>query len=119
MNHIDIYLLFNHITIESEKMFTDMFTQAERDEFLFECEEKKKRGRLKNLTYTHFDYRVSIERCWKTISNPQIVSQHSFYPLIHFQKKNRRVDSSQEKMHRKEDKEREIYYAAHIDSLQN
>lgn len=97
-------------------MFVDMFTNEEQEGFLLECEKKKKKNRLKNSTYTHFDYRVSIDNCWKEISDPKKIVHHSFYPLIHFQIKSRRVDNSQEKMHRKKDKEREIYYASHIDS---
>ncbi len=97
-------------------MFTDTFTKEEREGFLLECEEKKKKNRLKNISYTHFDYRVTIDRCWEEISNPDKIVHHSFYPLIHFTKKSRRVDNSQDKMRRKDDKVREIYYAAHIDS---
>ena len=93
-----------------------MFTQEEREGFLVECEKKKKKNRLKNISYTHFDHRVTIDRCWEHISNPEKIVHHSFYPLIHFKKKSRRVDNSQDKMRRKEDKEREIYYAAHLDS---
>ena len=98
------------------EMFTDLFTQEECDGFLVECEKKKKQNRLKNINYTHFDYRVTIDGCWKEISNPNRIVNHAFYPLVHFKKKSRRVDNSQEKMRRKEDKEREIFYAAHIDS---
>lgn len=97
-------------------MFTDMFTQEERDGFLRECDKKEKQGHLKNTTYTHFDYRITIDKCWEEVSDPIAVVHHSFYPLIHFKKKNRRVDNGQDKMRRKADKEREIYYAAHIDS---
>lgn len=95
-------------------MFTDLFTQEERDGFLVECEKKKNQRRL-NINYTHFDYRVAIDGCWKEISNPDKIVHHSFYPLIHFCKKSRRVDNSQDTILRK-DKKREIYYAAHVDS---
>lgn len=97
-------------------MFTDMFTLEEKEGFLLFCEAKKKKRRLKNISYTHFDYRITIDRCWPEISNPNKILHYSFYPLIHFKKKSRRVDNSQGKMYRKKDKEREIYYAAHLDS---
>lgn len=65
----------------------------------------------KSKPYSHFDKRVSISNVWSYISDPKKVSQHGFYPFIHytinFNKYNKEAGIIQKK--------REIYYASHID----
>lgn len=58
--------------------------------------------------YTHFDRRISIKRCFAYITNPDKVKIHGFYPFIHYTHTSRKIKNSP--------KERQIYYAAHIDS---
>lgn len=60
--------------------------------------------------YAHFDYRTDLARCWDYISDPARVAAHSFYPFIHYQQKFKRFVHGQ-----RQDKVRDICYAAHID----
>lgn len=62
--------------------------------------------------YTHFDRRVSLNSCFGYINNPNSVSRHGFYPFIHYIAKSRKI----KKGISSKPKERNIYYAAHIDS---
>ncbi|MDU8672374.1 reverse transcriptase/maturase family protein [Paenibacillus polymyxa] len=61
--------------------------------------------------YSHFDSKVSLDRVWKYISNPNKVAVHGFYPFIHYTlsflkySKNGGVKK----------KTREICYSSHID----
>ena len=62
--------------------------------------------------YSHFDFKTSIVTCWDYISNPSNVEKHGFYPFIHY-------EQQQIKFHKdkgKKIKNRNIYYASHIDS---
>ncbi len=61
--------------------------------------------------YAHFDYRVSLDKCWKYITNPENVSKHGFYPFIHFDIKSRKIKDGK----KADPKVRSIYYAAHLD----
>ena len=61
--------------------------------------------------YTHFDRRQSLDSCWSYITNRNNIKRHGFYPFIHYTIKSRRVKNGL----RVEPKERQIYYASHID----
>lgn len=61
--------------------------------------------------YTHFDRRVSLEKCFNYITSPSKVSHHGFYPFIHYTLKSRKVKNGR----KDKPKTRQIYYAAHID----
>lgn len=62
--------------------------------------------------YTHFDYRVSLNKCFKYITSPEKIAHHGFYPFIHYTQTSNKVKDGQ----KCEPKLRQIYYAAHIDS---
>lgn len=74
---------------------------------LQEWKVKHRKGR----SYAHFDAKVSLDTVWNFINDPIKVATHSFYPFIHFPKKNRKMKSG----HKVEPKIREIYYSAHLD----
>lgn len=62
--------------------------------------------------YAHFDRKAKLNNdVLSYITNPENVSKHGFYPFIHY-KKNLTKYSRQSG---KEDKSRDLYYAAHID----
>ena len=79
--------------------------------------------------YAHFDTRISLQkdfhRVWGYISNPANVATHSFYPFIHYkisqtkfgfdEKKAERLGKDPSKKLKKDPKDREIFYSAHID----
>lgn len=68
--------------------------------------------RKRSSTYTHFDYRVTLAKCYKYISNKDNVEKHGFYPFIHYKSKSRRIKNGR----KTDSKIRDIYYAAHLDS---
>lgn len=74
---------------------------------LREWKEKNKHRR----NYAHFDSKISLNRVWSYISNPEKVAKHGFYPFIHytiiFHKFNKRKGKLK--------KYREIYYSGHRD----
>lgn len=72
---------------------------------------KEKQSRKKVPQYTHFDRRVSLNRCFGYITSPDKVAHHGFYPFIHYTMKSRKVKDGK----KAEPKRREIYYAAHLD----
>ena len=46
--------------------------------------------KVKNATarkYAHFDEKVSLDKVWNYISNPDNIMKHGFYPFIHYEKK--------------------------------
>lgn len=73
---------------------------------LEEWKEKNRNAR----SYAHFDSRVSLEKVWTYISNPENVSRHGFYPFIHYTKNVRKYKEGNMVI-----KSRELYYAAHRD----
>ncbi len=73
---------------------------------------KEKQLKKRTSQYTHLDYHVSLQGCWSYISSPQKVIQHGFYPFIHYTIRSRKVKNGK----KQKPKERQIYYAAHIDS---
>lgn len=62
--------------------------------------------------YAHFDYRTNIELCSQYITDFEKVAKHSFYPFIHYEKKN--IKFCRE-IGKKPPKIRDICYSAHID----
>ena len=60
--------------------------------------------------YAHFDCRTDIGKTAKYVTDPKRVSHHGFYPFIHYKK-----DCSKYTSKGKNDKKRDICYAAHID----
>lgn len=75
-------------------------------------EDWKRKASKKTTQYTHFDCRISLQRCLKYITSPQKIITHGFYPFIHYTVETRKIKNG-----RKIDpKKRDIYYAAHIDS---
>lgn len=63
--------------------------------------------------YIHFDNKISINKVINDITNPCWVSQHGFYPFIHFEIKFFKYNKLEGQ---KKPKLRDIYYASHIDS---
>lgn len=61
--------------------------------------------------YAHFDLRVSLAMpsIRKYVMNQDKIIRHSFYPFIHFKKKNSRYGKKGPK------KPRELYYCSHLD----
>ncbi|WP_243167137.1 reverse transcriptase domain-containing protein [Acetobacterium malicum] len=82
---------------------------CERNNMELEEWKESKGCDLKN--YAHFDKRVSINDRWSYISNPKKISQHSFYPFIHYKQNFNKFN----KLKGKKSKERDICYSAHID----
>ena len=73
---------------------------------------KEKQAKKPAPQYTHFDRRISLVQCFKYVTSPEKISRHGFYPFIHYTIKSRKVkDGRKEKP-----KERQIYYAAHLDA---
>lgn len=68
--------------------------------------------------YLHFDEPLSLKKATELVSNPIVVTRHSFWPLIRF-----RVHTAKIKQNKTTGsldwhyKDREISYAAHSDSL--
>ena len=60
--------------------------------------------------YAHFDCRTDMQKAAKYVTDPEWVSRHGFYPFIHYKK-----DCSKYSSKGKNDKKRDICYAAHID----
>ena len=63
--------------------------------------------------YAHFDLRTDICKEMNYIINPKNIASHSFYPFIHYQKSFIKYNNQTKQ---KEEKTRDICYAAHIDS---
>lgn len=61
--------------------------------------------------YAHFDSKVSLNRVWDYINNPEKVAKHGFYPFIHYTI----IFHKFNKMKGRTQKPREIYYSAHKD----
>lgn len=75
------------------------------------CEWKEKQSQKESLQYTHFDRRVSLDKCFGYITSPDKVAHHGFYPFIHYTIKSRKVKDGK----RDKPKKRQIYYSSHID----
>ena len=63
-------------------------------------------------SYAHFDKRVSLDlpSVRDYVLNTQKISKHSFYPFIHFTKKQSKYDGKESRV-----KPRELYYCCHLD----
>lgn len=73
-----------------------------------EWKSKNKKGR----NYSHFDSKVSLDKVFNYICNPERIEKHGFYPFIHYTK----TFNKYNKVTRmKSSKKREICYSAHID----
>ncbi|MEG2610543.1 MAG: hypothetical protein RSA91_07800 [Bacilli bacterium] len=71
---------------------------------------------LKYKGYAHFDKRMSISKAKKLLANEETINKHGFFPFIHFQIKNKKIEMTETGVHKKkEPKKREIYYASHLD----
>ena len=62
--------------------------------------------------YTHFDRRTDMGEQKEYVSDPEKVAHHAFFPFVHYKKETIRF----RKGIGKDPKERDICYAAHIDS---
>lgn len=65
--------------------------------------------------YTHFDVKKHHNDYEKRVKNKSWVAKHGFYPFIHFQMGMDKYTIESEGKKEIKHKEREIYYAAHID----
>lgn len=72
---------------------------------------KQRQLQKKHPQYTHFDRRVSLDKCFRYITSPHKVAHHGFYPFIHYTIKSRKIKDGKKEL----PKERQIYYSAHID----
>ena len=73
--------------------------------------------KVKNATarkYAHFDEKVSLDKVWNYISNPDNIMKHGFYPFIHYEKKFNKFTKKDGMGYIKE-KSRHLCYSAHID----
>lgn len=75
-------------------------------------QEWKQKNRF-SKRYAHFDKRISIDRVWNYISNPDKVAVHAFYPFISYEKKEIKYKKGEGKQPAKL---RKICYAAHLDN---
>lgn len=64
--------------------------------------------------YAHFDNRISLKSSLKYITNPKNIEAHSFYPFIHYVRRYKKFDKESQK--KRKLKERNIFYASHIDT---
>lgn len=69
----------------------------------------------KDKYYTHFDLKKHHRDYEKRVENTTWVSKHGFFPFIHFSMKFNKYTNDQEGNKYIKSKERDIYYAAHID----
>lgn len=64
--------------------------------------------------YAHFDERVSLDKVWDYISNPDNIIKHGFYPFIHYEKKFNKF-TKREGVGEIKEKSRHLCYSAHVD----
>ncbi|MEZ9627772.1 antiviral reverse transcriptase Drt2 [Aliivibrio fischeri] len=69
-------------------------------------------------TYLHFDLPINIKKAPKIVTNPDAVSKHAFYPLIHYVIEINKIgkDPISKKVIALPPKLRPISYPAHLDS---
>lgn len=71
---------------------------------------------LKYKNYAHFDKKMSVKKAKRILTNSDQIKKHGFFPFIHFTKKQKKIESINDKIHaKKEPKIRDIYYCAHLD----
>lgn len=74
---------------------------------------------FKPRNYIHFDWPIginSIDSTIKYVSDPKKVSEHSFYPLINYTIKSKKIRKDKSEKLVPKIKSRPISYAAHLDS---
>ena len=71
----------------------------------------KKNIEKSNKQYAHFDLRTNIANLKDYLTDPQKISRHSFYPLIHYDIRMRKYNQE----NGRKDKVRSVSYASHID----
>lgn len=82
--------------------------------YTFASSSKIRANKYKTKGYIHFDKKVSFKKIQNKIQNPSWVTQHAFYPFIHFKIKINKYIKQEKRIKMKE---REIFYASHIDSF--
>ena len=65
-------------------------------------------------SYVHFDSRITLDKVYSYIIDTNNISQHGFYPFIHYSLEHKRYRKKGEKK-QKDPKKREICYASHLD----
>lgn len=75
--------------------------------------EWKKKNELP-VGYTHFDKKIGLKSTWNYVTDPKKVSQHSFYPFIHYDQEFYKF-SKKDGKNQVTCKKRPICYSAHID----
>ena len=68
--------------------------------------------KYKGKKYKHVDKKINISKVQDKIKNPAWVSQHGFYPFIHFEISFDKYNGNNIKT-----KKRKIFYASHLDSF--
>ena len=64
--------------------------------------------------YAHFDEKVSLDRVWNYIRNPDNITKHGFYPFIHYEKKFNKF-TKKDGVGCIKEKSRHLCYSAHVD----
>lgn len=72
---------------------------------------------FKSRTYLHFDSPVGLKKACKLVESPDQVARHSFYPLISYTVQTAKIKKDKESGQiTSKEKNRDISYAAHLDS---
>ena len=62
---------------------------------------KEKQSQKMAPQYTHFDRRISLDKCFGYITSPNKVAHHGFYPFIHYTIKSRKIKNGKKDNSRK------------------
>lgn len=76
--------------------------------------------KYKTKRYTHFDYKVNIDRVKSYVTNPKRIAKHSFLPFIHYTssfEKNIGCANPEQNNRPIKPKKRDIMYAGHLDNF--
>lgn len=71
-------------------------------------------GNYECKKYKHFDNSISIHKVIENILNPCWITQHDFFPFIHYEIRSFKYSDSLKA--KSSEKIRDIYYASHLDS---
>lgn len=72
---------------------------------------------FKKRSYLHFDEKIGLKTAIKVVTNPKKVSRHSFYPMLRYVSYSTKIKKDQNSGQLiKKIKDRDITYAAHLDS---
>ncbi len=77
-------------------------------------------NKYKTKRYTHFDYRVNIDRVKSYVMNPDRIAKHSFLPFIHYISSfEKYLGHTNPDLNNRpiETKNRDIMYAGHLDNF--